>query len=68
MKEMKQFEIKIIFSVIIVVILAGLSLNLTSCKVQDTMMVPAGTYVEKGHWISDKEPISWKRTYCKDYE
>jgi hypothetical protein len=42
MKEMKQFEIKIIFSVIIIVIL----MQLSSCKVQDTMMVPAGTYIE----------------------
>ena len=42
MKEMKQFEIKIIFSIIIVIAL----MQLSSCKVQDTMMVPAGTYIE----------------------
>ena len=39
---MKQFEIKIIFSIIIVIAL----MQLSSCKVQDTMMVPAGTYIE----------------------
>tara|TARA_R110000787_G_scaffold7457_1_gene25433 strand:+ start:256 stop:501 length:246 start_codon:yes stop_codon:yes gene_type:complete len=80
MKEMKQFEIKIIFSVIIIVIL----MQLSSCKVQDTMMVPAGTYletgqyvpekyIEKGHWkglywISDEKPRVFSRAKCLEYE
>ena len=39
---MRQFKIKIIFSLIIVLIL----IKLSSCKVQTTTMVPAGTYIE----------------------
>ena len=80
MKELLTLKIKIFFSIIIIIILVQLS----SCKVQDTMMVPAGTYLEmgqhvpekyikKGHWkglywISDEKPRVFSRSKYLEYE
>jgi hypothetical protein len=41
MKKMKASVIAKIGSVIIIILLAGILLNLTSCKVQETVMVQA---------------------------